>query len=43
MVKVEFLGPLGKEPIEVDIENLQELREIFKEDKELQEWLEIFL
>ncbi len=41
MVKIEFLGPLGREPIELDINNLKELKEIFKDDKELQEWLEI--
>ncbi len=41
MVKVEFLGPIGKEPLELDIKNLKELKEIFKDDKELQDWLEI--
>lgn len=41
MAKVEFLGPIGKESIEVDIENLQELKEIFKEDAELEKWLDI--
>ena len=41
MAKVEFLGPIGKESIEVDIESLQELKEIFKEDAELEKWLEI--
>ncbi len=41
MIKVEFLGPLNREPIEVDIESLSDLKEMFKDDKELQEWLEI--
>ncbi len=41
MIKVEFLGPLNRESIEVDIESLSDLKEMFKEDKELQEWLEI--
>lgn len=41
MAKVEFLGPLNRESIEVDIGSLSELKEYFKDDKELQEWLEI--
>jgi len=40
MVKVEFLGPIGKEPIEVDIKNLEELSTILKEDSTLIPWLE---
>lgn len=40
MAKVEFLGPINKEPIEVDIANLSELKEIFKGDAELAKWLE---
>ncbi len=39
MAIVEFLGPIGKEPIEVDIKNLRELREILKES-DVKEWLE---
>ena len=39
MAKVEFLGPIDREPMEVDIANLSELKEIFKDDIELQEWL----
>ena len=41
MAKIEFLGPLKRESIEVDIKSLSDLKEIFKDDKELQEWLEI--
>ena len=41
MAKVEFLGPLGRPSIEVDISNLSELKTFFKEDKELQDWLSI--
>jgi len=37
---VEFLGPIDREDIEVDIANLSELKEYFKDDKEIQEWLE---
>ncbi len=41
MVKVEFLGPIGREPMEVNINNLKELKDIFKDDEKLQEWLKI--
>jgi len=41
MVKVEFLGPLNRDDIDVEINFLSELKEIFKDDKELQEWLEV--
>ena len=41
MAKVEFLGPIGKAPMEVEIKNLAELKELFKEDTQLAEWLEI--
>ena len=40
MVLVEFLGPLNKEPIEVNIKNLKELKEILKNDKDIKNWLE---
>ncbi len=40
MAKVEFLGPINKESMEVDISNLSELKEIFKDDAELADWLE---
>jgi len=40
MVKVEFLGPIKKEPIELDIKNLNELSEILKQDSSLIKWLE---
>ena len=40
MVKVEFLGPIKKEPIEVDTKNLNELSEILKQDSSLIKWLE---
>jgi len=41
MVKIEFLGPLNRETIEIDIKSLNDLKEMLKDDKELQEWLEI--
>ncbi len=40
MVTVEFLGPIGKEPIQLDITNLLELSQKLKEDESLKEWLE---
>jgi len=40
MVRVEFLGPIQKEPLELDITNLNELATILQDDKEMQEWLE---
>lgn len=39
MVRVEFLGPIQKEPLELDIKNLNELAQILQEDPELSEWL----
>ena len=41
MAKIEFLGPLGRPSIEVDSSNLQELKNYFKDDAELQNWLGI--
>ncbi len=41
MAIVEFLGPIERENMEVDIKNLKELKDIFADDKKLQEWLEI--
>ena len=40
MVKVEFLGPIQKEPLELEITNLNELAKILQDDKEMHEWLE---
>lgn len=40
MVKVEFLGPINKDPLELDIKNISELSEILKDDKEISSWLE---
>ena len=39
MVRVEFLGPIQKAPLEVDIQNLSELATLLQDDAELQEWL----
>jgi len=40
MVKIEFLGPISKEPLEVDIKNLLEIKDILKSDDSLSEWLD---
>jgi len=40
MVKIEFLGPIKKEPIEININNLNELSEILKQDEDLKQWLD---
>ena len=39
MVKVEFLGPIGRDPIELDISNLQELSVELNKDEAMKEWL----
>ncbi len=39
MARLEFLGPINRAAMEVDISNLQELKTLLKDDKELQEWL----
>lgn len=40
MVKVEFLGPINKKPIELEISNLSQLREILQKDENVKPWLE---
>ncbi len=40
MVTVEFLGPIAKEPRQLDIKNLSELASKLQEDESLKEWLE---
>ena len=40
MVRVEFLGPIQKETLELDINNLNQLAAILQEDKEMNEWLQ---
>jgi len=40
VVKVEFLGPIQKEALELEIENLNELAAILQKDEEVKEWLE---
>ncbi len=39
MVRVEFLGPIEKEPMEVDVKNLKELKELLNKNEEMSKWL----
>jgi len=39
MVKVEFLGPINKEPVELEAGSIAELKEILNKDESLNEWL----
>lgn len=40
MVNIEFLGPINKENLSLDIKNLSELSEHLKGDEEISSWLE---
>lgn len=40
MVTIEFLGPINKANLSLDINNLSELSEILKDDAEIVKWLE---
>ena len=40
MVKVEFLGPINKESMNLDITNLSQLSEVLKKDNDVATWLE---
>ena len=40
MVRVEFLGPIQKDALELDIVNLNELAAILQKDEEVKEWLD---
>lgn len=40
MVRIEFLGPIQKEPLELEITNLNELAKILQGDDSMKEWLE---
>ncbi len=40
MVKIEFLGPINKESMSLEITSLNELSEVLKEDETLSKWLE---
>jgi len=40
LVRVEFLGPIQKEALELEIANLNELAAILQKDEEVKEWLD---
>lgn len=39
MIKVEFLGPIGKEAVEMEAETLADVSAKLKEDGSLTQWL----
>jgi len=39
LIRVEFLGPIQKPSLELDISNLNELATILQKDEEMSEWL----
>ena len=41
MIKVEFLGPIGVDSLELDIKNLKELSIYMQKDENLKEWVDI--
>ena len=40
MVTVEFLGPIKKDALSLDIKSLSDLSEILKNDNDLKHWLD---
>jgi len=40
LVRVEFLGPIQKEALELEISNLNELAAILQKDEAMKEWLD---
>jgi molybdopterin synthase sulfur carrier subunit len=41
MIKVEFLGPIGIDSLELDIKTLKELSIYMQKNSELKEWIDI--
>ena len=39
MVRVEFLGPIQKEPLEIEANTLGDVADILNRDVELKEWI----
>ncbi len=39
MVRVEFLGPIAREALEMDASSVQEIADRLREDETLREWL----
>lgn len=40
MVRVEFLGPIGKAPVEIKAKNLKEVAQELQKDPEIKKWLD---
>ncbi len=40
MVKVEFLGPIGKEPMYIEAKNLKDVAKKLQADPEIKKWLD---
>ncbi len=40
MITIEFLGPIGKDDMSVDITNLSQLTDILKDEADVSTWLE---
>ena len=40
MIRVEFLGPIQKEPLELNITNLSQLADVLQQDEAMTEWLQ---
>jgi molybdopterin synthase sulfur carrier subunit len=40
MAKVEFLGPIGLDPVEINVTNMKELSLVLNEMPRLGEWLD---
>lgn len=40
MVKVEFLGPIGRPSMELEAKNLKEVAQALKKDPEIAQWLD---
>lgn len=41
MVKVEFLGPIGLDAMELEVANLKELKEILAQNEQVSKWLKL--
>ncbi len=40
MVKVEFLGPIAREPMELEVASLAELSKVLFEEESIRSWLD---
>ncbi len=39
MIRVEFLGPIGKKPLEIDATTLREVSDLLQQNEALADWL----